>query len=558
MLTIKNNEKYKDTDEKPFSEKEREILSPHFTNVDKSIFGIITPKQVDRGALMSRYSRSDKSMRRIFLEEFANNPNRGNEFYKKVLSEYGDDSVAELGEAQLAIETVSNIAAKNIEDQRIGLSYLEKSSRYVSFDKKINGQYKYLKEKKIMNSKYADMYLEACDLSFNIYSKNIEPMQKFIIEKEPIDNFQFYDSISKHDIYFNNLKDSNDIKSAQRVYKNTIKAKSLDLLRGLLPASTLTNLGITGNGRAFEYLLSKLYASNLTEMNVLADQLYEQLNLMIPSFIYRIKNQYGISMQNYLRNTKEIILKMAKKHLSNIKIDSNLNHNINLIFYEDNAEAEVKIVSAILFEQAAGQTLTKITEYVRSLPIDERHRIIKTYTNLRTNRRQRPGRAFEMIEYTFDMLTNFGMFRDLHRHRILTLERQLLSTRHGYDVPKKISELGILKDFKDCMYKCNEVFQILVKDYPEESQYVVNFAYKYPYFIKLNLREATHIVELRTVPQGHPDYRYVCQEIFKKIKDVHPLLAQGIKFVDLNDYSLERLSSEKNIEKKKRNQIDNR
>ncbi len=551
MLTFKNNEKF-NIDEKPFSEKEREILLSHFTNIDKPIFGIITPKQVDRGALMSRYSRSDKSMRRIFLEEFANNPNRGDEFYKRVLLEYGDDSVAELGEAQLAIESISNIAAKNIQDQRIGLSYLEKSSRYVSFDKKINGQYKYLKEKKIMDSKYADMYLQACDLSFDIYSKNIEPMQKFIIEKEPIDNFQFYNSISKHDVYFNNLKESDDIKSAQRIYKSTIKAKSLDILRGLLPASTLTNLGITGNGRAFEYLLSRLYASNLTEMNVFADQLYKELDLIIPSFVYRTKSQHGVSMQNYLRNTKELILKIAKEHLSHIKIDLNLDDYANLIFYEDNTEAEVKIASSILFEQAAGHTLTKIIEHVRSLPIDERHKIIKAYTSLRANRRQRPGRAYEMTEYTFEMLTNFGIFRDLHRHRILTLERQLLSTRHGYDVPREICDLGILNDFKDCMYKCKEVFEILVKDYPEEAQYVVNFAYRYPFFIKLNLREATHMIELRTVPQGHPDYRYICQEIFKKIRDVHPILSQGIKFVDLNDYSLERLSSEKNIEKKKR------
>ncbi|HJT84391.1 MAG TPA: FAD-dependent thymidylate synthase [Nitrososphaeraceae archaeon] len=549
---MKNND-----DEKIFSEKEREILLAHFTNTDKPIFGIITPKQVDRGALISRYSRSDKSMRKIFLEEFATNPNRGDNFYKKVLSEYGDDSVAELGEAQLAIESISNIAAKNIEDQRIGLSYIEKSSRYVYFDKKTNGQYKYLREKKIMDSYYADKYLEVCDLSFDIYSKNIEPMQNLIMEKEPIDKFQFYDSISKQDTYFNNLKEFGDIKSAQRVYKTTIKAKSLDLLRGLLPASTLTNLGISGNGRAFEYLLSRLSASNLTEMSILSDQLYEELNLIIPSFVYRVKNQHGISMQNYLRNTKEIILKMAKKHLSHIKIDSNLDRNINLIFYEDNTEAEVKIASSILFEQAAGHTLAIITDYVRSLPRDQRHEIIKAYTSLRTNRRQRPGRAFEMIEYTFEMLTNFGIFRDLHRHRILTLERQLLSTRHGYDVPKEISELGILSDFKDCMYKSNEVFQILVKNYPEESQYVVNFAYKYPYFIKLNLREAAHMIELRTLPQGHPDYRYVCQEVFKKIKNIHPFLSQGIKFVDLNDYSLERLSSEKNIEKKRNRRSDN-
>ena len=540
-----------------FSAKEKLILDKHFSNSDKHVFAITTPRQVDRGALMSRYSRSDKTMRKIFLDEFVANPNRGKEFYSKILSEYGDDSVAELGEAQLAIESISNIAAKNIEDQRIGLSYIEKSSRYVYFDKKINGQYKYLREKKIMDSHYADKYLEVCDLSFDIYSKNIEPMQKFIMEKEPIDKFRFYDSISKQDIYFNNLKESDDIKSAQRVYKTTIKAKSLDLLRGLLPASTLTNLGISGNGRAFEYLLSRLYASNLTEMNILSDQLYEELSLIIPSFVYRVKNQHGLSMQNYLRNTKKIILKMAKEHLSHINIDSNLDRNVNLIFYEDNTEAELKIASSILFEQAAGHSLAIITDYVRSLPRDQRHEIIKAYTSLRTNRRQRPGRAFEMVEYTFEMLTNFGIFRDLHRHRILTLERQLLSTRHGYDVPKEISELGILSDFKDCMYKSNEVFQLLVKNYPEESQYVVNFAYRYPYFIKLNLREAVHMIELRTLPQGHSDYRYVCQEIFKKIKNIHPFLSQGIKFVDLNDYSLERLSSEKNIEKKRNRRPDN-
>jgi hypothetical protein len=292
-------------------------------------------------------------------------------------------------------------------------------------------------------------------------------------------------------------------------------------------------------------------------MNVLSDQLYEELNLIIPSFVYRAKNQHGMSMQNYLRNTNDVILKMAKEHLSHIKINPNL-ECVNLIFNEDNTEAEVKIASSILFEQAAGHTLTKIIEYVRSLPIEDRHKIIKTYTSLRTNRRQRPGRAYEMTEYTFEMLTNFGMFRDLHRHRILTLERQLLSTRHGYDVPKEISDLGILDDFKDCMYKCNEVFQILANDdYPEEAQYVVNFAYKYPFFIKLNLREATHMIELRTLSQGHPDYRYVCQEIFKKIRNIHPILSEGIRFVDLKDYSLERLSSEKNIEKKKRSLIDN-
>ncbi|HVP82204.1 MAG TPA: FAD-dependent thymidylate synthase, partial [Nitrososphaeraceae archaeon] len=275
-----------------FSEDEKRILLSHFSNTDKPIFAITTPRQVDRGALMSRYSRSDKTMRRIFLDEFVKNPYRGEEFYKKVLLEYGDDSVAELGEMQLAIESISNIAAKNIEDHRIGLSYLEKSSRYVSFNKKINGKYKYLRENKIIDSSYADMYIEACDFAFDTYSENIEPMQKFLSEIEPIENFHFFDSYSNHETFFNNLKDPEDIKSAQRIYNSTIKAKSLDILRGILPASTLTNLGITGNGRAFEYLLTKMYSSSLHEMNNLADQLYEELDLTISSFIHRVKSNH--------------------------------------------------------------------------------------------------------------------------------------------------------------------------------------------------------------------------------------------------------------------------
>ena len=119
-----------------FSAKEKRILVEHFSNTDRNVFGIITPKQVDRGALMSRYSRTDKSMRQVFLDEFLKNKDRGEEFYDRVLQEYGDDSVAELGEAQVAIEGLSNIAVKKIEDRRIGLSYLEKSSRYGCLEQK--------------------------------------------------------------------------------------------------------------------------------------------------------------------------------------------------------------------------------------------------------------------------------------------------------------------------------------------------------------------------------------------------------------------------------------
>ena len=534
-----------------FSDKEKDILISHFSNTDKAVFAIITPRQVDRGALMSRYSRTDKTMRRIFLDEFITNPNRGEQFYERVLSEYGDDSVAELGGAQIAIEWVSNIAAKKIEDHRIGLSYLEKSSRYVAFDQKINDQYKYCKEEGIMASSYADQYIQACNHSFDVYSKNIYSMQKFISEREPIDHFLFFDPISKQEIPYSNLKCNKDVESAKRIYNATIKAKALDVLRGLLPASTLTNFGITGNGRAFEYLLSTMFASNLSEIKTLAEQLHVELDVVIPAFIRRANDKYGKTLQTYLVDTGNAVLELTQRYIKNIKSEDNP-QPVKLLYFEDNFEAEVKVASAILYEQAEGQSLEMIRERIRSMPAEDRYKIIQTYTKFRTNRRHRPGRAFEMLEYTFEMFTNFGMFRDLHRHRILTMERQLLSTRHGYDIPSEVIDLGMAKDFKDCMYYCNEVYEIISRKMPEEAQYVVNFAYRYPYFMKLNLREACHMIELRTTPQGHPNYRNVCQKMFRQIKCVHPVLADGIKFVDLNEYKLERFNAEKNAEKKRR------
>jgi thymidylate synthase ThyX len=534
-----------------FTDEEKSILKSHFSNSDRAVFAITTPRQVDRGALMSRYSRTDKTMRRIFLNEFANNPMRGEEFYQKILLEYGDDSVAELGEAQIAIEWISNIAAKKIEDHRIGLSYLEKSSRYVAFDRKVNGQYKYHREKKIMASPYADQYIQACDYTFDTYSKNIQPMQKFIKELKPIEHFHFFDSISKQEVSYGNLKSSTDIESARRIYEATIRAKSLDVLRAILPASTLTNLGITGNGRAFEYLLSTMFASDLTEIKLLADQLYTELNKIIPAFIKRANDKYGQSLQKYITDTKKAISIIAQQSLTGIEIDSSP-QNVKLLNYEGNLDAEVNVASAILYDSTVGHSLEKIIHHIRSAPEYERHKVIQTFTKFRNNRRQRPGRAFEMTEYTFEMFTNFGMFRDLHRHRILTMERQLLSTKHGYDIPPEIYGLDILKDFKDCMYKSHEVYEMIDKKMPEEAQYVVNFAYKYPYFMKINLREACHMIELRTIPQGHHDYRTVCQEMFRQIKKVHPILASGIKFVDLNTYELERFGAEKNMDKKKR------
>jgi len=533
-----------------FSDSEKEVLAKHFSNVDDSVFALITSKQVDRGALMSRYSRSDKSMRRIFLDEFLQNENRGEEFYNRVLLEYGDDSVAELGEAQIAIEGLSNIAVKKIEDRRIGLSYLEKSSRYVAWDKKVNDKYKFFREPEIMNSKFADQYLESCNLDFDVYSKNIQPMISYIQERQPIETQKFRNSASQ-EVPFSGLTDEIDIKSATRIYNATIKAKALDVLRGLLPASTLTNVGITGNGRAFEYLLTILYGSNLEEERTLASKMHRELDVMIKSFVKRADDRHGKALQEYHANLRTTASDLAKKYLRTKKTKEFL---VELVDWDPTKKAEEKIISAILYDQVQGVSYKMILAEVKKMSPAIRKKIIKSFAQLRQNRRHRPPRAFEMTEYTFDFLTNFGMFRDFHRHRVLTLERQMLTTNHGFSAPPEISALGIEKNFCDCMYKAKEVFDLMQPKISEQAQYVVNFAYNYPYFMRLNLREATHLIELRTVPQGHPDYRKVGQNMFKSIKKVHPILSQIIKFVDLKEYELERFESEKRIEEKRKTQ----
>ncbi|RDJ31313.1 MAG: thymidylate synthase [Crenarchaeota archaeon] len=533
-----------------FSDKEKKILADHFSNTDDSVFAIITPRQVDRGALMSRYSRTDKNMRRVFLDEFLKNENRGEEFYNRVLIEYGDDSVAELGEAQIAIEGLSNIAVKKIEDRRIGLSYLEKSSRYVTWNKKVNGEYRFYRDPDLMKTKFADDYIDACNFSFDVYSKSIEPMIKYVREKFPIEKYTFKDSNDGKEKLFSKLKNEQDIKSANMIYNGSTKAKALDILRGLLPASTLTNVGITGNGRAFEYLLTILYSSNLKEEQDLASKIKVELDTTIKSFVRRSNDKYGKALQDYLNDIKKLAKKnaneLARKNISTKSITK-------LVEYESETGAMNKIISASLYEQSPSLTYKTILDAVKKMPITKKKKIIEYLAKLRKNRRHRPSRAFEMTNYTFDLINNFGMFRDFHRHRALTLERQLLTTDHGFVTPKEISILNMEREYKECMDKTKNVFNKIRIKHPEQAQYVVNFAYNYPYFMRLNLREATHLIELRTVPQGHVDYRKVAQDMFKQINKAHPTLSNIIKFADMNEYELERFESEKRTEEKRKN-----
>ncbi len=526
-----------------FTQEEKEVLKPFFTDIDKPIFALVNLPEVVKGALFSRYSRSTKSLRRVLLDEFIMKPEMGfkeivgfqtskgeeqivavkkaEEFYDRVLVGYGDDSVAELGGANLACEQISQIAAKFIEAARIGLSPLEKSTRYVWFNQKINGQYQYVREPVLMNSRFADLYIETCDFLFDTYSSLIEPMTKFVMEK-----FSKEEGIT------------------DRAYNSAVRAKACDILRVFLPASTMTNVGLYGNGRAFEYLLVKMYANPLAEITQLASWIHEELNKVIPSFVKRANDNYGKSAQQYIAETYKATSKFI---LNNIKQLPEHAEEVTLVDYDD--DAEEKVLQAMIYPYSKMQ-LTQIKEIVKNMDEFERKELIKEYMSRRLNRRHKPGRALENAYYTFDILSNYGIYRDLQRHRLLTQEPQDLTVIHGYDTPKELVETGYDKEYHECMAKIKEAFKIISKEYTKEAQYVVAFGYKIRWYIKMNLREVCHLTELRSMQQGHPDYRRVAQQMYLKVNEVHPSLAEYIKFVDMKEYEMERIEAEKKIDKK--------
>ncbi|MCX8196707.1 MAG: FAD-dependent thymidylate synthase [Candidatus Micrarchaeota archaeon] len=527
-----------------FSQEEKAILSQFCTNTDSDVFALINLPEVVKGALFSRYSRSSKSLRRLLLDEFILNPESGfeaiagkasfgesqlvaikkaEEFYDRVLIGYGDDSVAELGGAHLAAERVSNLLTKQIEDSRIGISPLEKSTRYVFFDQKEGGSYNYLKEKRLMESEFASQYVEVCDLLFDTYSSLIPPLLKIEEEKNP---------------------PSGDV--SERAYKASIRAKVCDILRGILPASTLTNVGLFGNGRAFEYMLVKLYSSPLSEAQEFARKAHAELSKVIPSFVKRANDKYGKEMQHYIASCRQEVQKAAFSALG-AQLPQPALPEVVLVDYDK--DALDKVIAAILFPHTHFD-MKQLLQKVAQMGKEEKQKIISAYVGIRANRRQKPGRAFEIPYYTFSITGNFGIYRDLHRHRILTQERQLLSTKHGFDMPKEIIEAGLEDKVQAAVEAADQLYELLSKEMPYEAQYVVPLGCRMRWYIRMNLREAYHFCELRSMRQGHPDYRKVAQEIHKLILSVHPDLAAGMKFVDHQDYALERLEAEKKIDKK--------
>jgi thymidylate synthase ThyX len=527
-----------------FTEDERRRLAPYFTNVSSPVFALVNLPDTVKGALFARYSRSAKSLRRLFLDEFLDKLDthrtrddsvglaRAEKLYARVLSEYGDDSVAQLGGAHLACEGVSNILTKVLEWGRL-MAYLEQSTRYVPYtDRTPDGRWKYHVPMELDRHPLRGRYIKVLDTAFDVYARWLEPVQEHFRSRYP--------------------KAPED---SDAVYRSAIRAKALDTLRGLLPAAVQSNVGLYGTGQAYEALLLRMRAHPLAEVREYGELMLQELRKVIPAFLTRVDQpDRGVKWSQYLAQTRSGSAAAAHALLHDVEPES----RPEVVLSDFDPDGEVKTVAAALYA-VSDLPDDRLLQIARGLSEADRTAILRAYVGTRGNRRHKPGRAFERASYRFDILSDYGAFRDLQRHRLLTLEWQPLSARHGYIEPDAIEEAGAHEDWRTVMEESAALWEALREtQLMDAAQYAVPMAYRIRFYMQMNAREAMHVIELRTAPQGHPAYRRICQTIHKLIADEagHPAIAATMTFADHSEVELERLKAERANERKRRQQID--
>ncbi|TML66597.1 MAG: thymidylate synthase [Actinobacteria bacterium] len=479
-----------------FTAAEADVLRPYFTSLDRPVFALVNLPEVVKGALFARYSRSPKSLRRLFLDEFVGDLDltgdltvdasvglaRAEQLYERVFLEYGDDSVAQLGGVHLACEQASNILTKVLEWGRL-MAYLEQSTRYIPYDGRLDGRYRYFRPPSVMRSGLGWRYIAELD----------------------------------------NAGDSDF------VYKQTIKAKACDAIRGALPAATLSNVGIYGTGQAFEALLLRMRAHPLPEARAYAQIMLEELRKVIPSFLVRVdRPDRGVEWSRYLERTHSETAALVARLMGTQVMEP----RPAVVLTDFDPDGEDKVLAAACYPHVSLPD-DQVLAAVRRVSTDERVALLRAYVGDRANRRP-----------------DYGAFRDLQRHRMLTMEWQALSCAHGYDLPDAVLDAGLESEFEELTERSAALYTALAPEFPDEASYAVALAYRIRFVMQLNAREAMHMLELRTSPQGHPSYRAVCQEMHRLIAEQagHRAIAEAMRFVDHRAYELERLEAERAAE----------
>ena len=527
-----------------FSRDERAALAPYVTNLDGPVFALVNLPEVVKGALFARYSRSPKSLRRLFVDEFLGagglaaaagsgaahgdaGTQRAEQLYERVFVEYGDDSVAQLGGVHLACEGASNILTKVLEWGRL-MAYLEQSTRYIPYDDRPGGRYRYHVPAELTGA-LRERYVAALDRSFDTYRAWLPKVRAFYERKFPRDPAE-----------------------SETVYRMTIRAKVLDTLRGMLPAATTSNVGIYGTGQAYEQLLLRMRAHPLREVRTYADLMLIELRKVIPAFLKRVDvPERGGVWSAYLEETRNETREVARRLLHADSVAKKVAPEAEVTLTDFDPDGELKVVAAALYA-VSSRPDAELLDAARAMTRDERNAVLAAYVGKRLNRRHRPGRAFERTSYRFDVLGDYGAFRDLQRHRLLTLEWQRLTPRHGHVVPDAIAEAGVADDWRRVLEESAELHDAIeASGRPEVASYAVSMAYRVRFYMEMNAREAMHVIELRTTPQGHPSYRRICQTMHRLIAERHPAIAATMTFADHSAVELERLEAERAAERRR-------
>jgi thymidylate synthase ThyX len=512
-----------------FTEEERGRLAPHFTNLDRPVFALVNLPETVKGALFARYSRYPGTLRRLFLDEFADDMEAGAarafdgaegeraaELYKRIFLGYGDDSVAQLGGAHVAVEWVSNVMTKVLQRGRLA-AYLEQSTRYIAYDSPMpGGGYRYWRDESL-----GPDYASTMDGLFATYASALPRVEAWAAERFPRADGE-----------------------PEAAHRRSIRAKALDLLRGLLPAAALSHVGIFASGQAYEQLILRLMASPLPEAREIGGMVLRELQAVMPSFVARVERpDRGGEWVDYLAGRREASARIgARMGLDRPAAGGDAGPSVRLLSARGD---EDDLLAALLFEEAACSE-EEIRSAVSVLPPDERAALIAALVGERANRRHRPGRGFEAVSYRFEIVSDYGAFRDLQRHRMLTVQWQPLTPELGAGIPGELAEAGVADHYAAALDASRAEYERLAgAGLRHVAPYALCLGFRIRYVLDMNAREAMHLVELRSGREGHPGYRAVAHEIQAQIAHVHPSVAAAMTHVDHDtEPRLERILSE--------------
>ena len=516
-----------------FTDAERARLAPHCSNLDRPVYALLDLPETVKGALFARYSRYPGTLRRLLLDEFAADlpdraepvedsapasPDRATELYERIFLGYGDDSVAQLGGAHVACEWVSNVLTKVLQRPRLG-AYLEQSTRYIAYDAPMPGQlgYRYYSDPEL-----GPEYTRAMDELFAIYAAAIPAVTAWAQDVFPLADGE-----------------------SPIAHARAIKAKALDLLRGLLPAASLSHMGIYASGQTYEQLILHLLAHPLPEARAYGAMILEAVQTVMPSFVARVERpDRGGEWVAYLEARAAAGQRWARRlDLHGADRDASATGPSVRLVHVDGDEED--LLCALLFEATATSEATA-REAVRALDDAQRARMLADLVGERANRRHRPGRGLEALRYRFEIVADYGAFRDLQRHRMLTVQWQALTPDLGAGVPEQVDEAGVGESYRRALAVSRAAYARLVdRGLRDAAPYALCLGYRMRFVLDLNAREAMQLIELRSGREGHPSYRAVAHEMHARIAAVHPAVAGAMRHVDLDsEPRLERILAE--------------